>query len=221
MEITELVWNLFLLLLPGVVATIMIRQVTGEKYTIFDFIVYAALLGISTFIIMELLYSVYNIIIVIFCKDKSFVWGLNLTVWDRIFNNSQSFNKIEIIVSYFLSIPLGVFYSLIVSKKLLNKLLKKLNLTNRYGDNDIWSFYLNSEDISWIFVRDKTASLTYYGAVKAYSESGDKREIVLTNVAVYNTADLELLYEVESVYLELEESKFSIESPIKTKSFIA
>jgi len=215
MEITELVWNLFLLLLPGVVATIMIRQVTGEKYTIFDFIVYAALLGISTFIIMELLYSVYNIIIVIFCKDKSFVWGLNLTVWDRIFNNSQSFNKIEIIVSYFLSIPLGVFYSLIVSKKLLNKLLKKLNLTNRYGDNDIWSFYLNSEDISWIFVRDKTASLTYYGAVKAYSESGDKREIVLTNVAVYNTADLELLYEVESVYLELEESKFSIESPIK------
>lgn len=214
MEITELIWNLFLLLLPGIVAVLMLKQIFSSiKYSVFEFCINAALFGITTFIIMELGYSIFNIVVAAFSKEYILVWGLNLTVWDGLFNNSKQFNKIEIIVSYLLSIPLGVLYGYVLSKKLINNFFKWLNLTNRYGDDDVWSFYLNSPDTKWLLVRDKSNNLTYFGKIRAYSDTNEKREILLTDVDVYTSDEWKPLYSSESVYLELDNYKFSIESP--------
>jgi len=217
MEITELVWKLFILLLPGVIATIMINQVSeSKKKTIFEFTVYSALLGLSSVLILEFIYSIINIIIATCkCNFSSLCWGTNLSLWDNLFDNKSSVNKLEIIMLYILSIPLGVFYGYVSTKKILNKLFKKFNLTSRYGDNDVWSFYLNSPEIQWIFLRDNTTKLTYYGKIRAFSDSTKKREILLEDVQVYTSDTSQYLYDVESVFLELNEYSFSIETPKK------
>jgi hypothetical protein len=214
MQITELVWKLFLLLLPGVVATIMLIQITGDKkMSVFNFAINSALFGIASFLIMELSISFFNIIKALLSPGHVIKWGLNLTIWDNLFDNTKEFNKIEMIVSYLLSIPLGIFYGYIISRKLLNRLFKMLKLTNRYGDDDVWSFFLNSPNTQWVLVRDKLTNLTYFGSVRAYSDSSEKREILLNDVQVFTTDAWEHLYDSDSVFLELENNQFSIEIP--------
>ncbi|MDR0893153.1 MAG: hypothetical protein LBN24_11160 [Mediterranea sp.] len=215
MDITELVWKLFILLLPGVIATIMINQVSEhKKSSIFEFTVYSAVLGLSSVLIMEIFYSLWNVLVAIFTWNfHSLRWGTNLSLWDNLFGNRVEINKIEIIISYIFSIPLGVAYGYISSKKILNRLFKKWKLTNRYGDNDVWSFLCNSPEIDWIYLRDKSTQLTYFGKLRAFSDSGKKREILLQEVEVYR--DENRLYDIDSVYLELDEYQFSIETPKK------
>lgn len=214
MQITELIWKLFLLLLPGVVLTIMMKQIfSGLKYSTFEFVINSALFGIATLILMELAYSVFNIFTTLFTEKYTLKWGLNLSIWDNLFDNEKNFNKLEIILSYILSIPLGVFYGYILSKKLLNKLFQKIGLTHRYGDDDVWSFYLNSPDTDWILIRDKKNNLTYFGKIRAYSDTNEKRELLIKDVDVYTTDECEHLYQSDTVYLELDNYNFSIESP--------
>ena len=218
MEITELIWKLFLLLLPGVVATLMIKQIfSGVKYSVFEFSINSALFGIASYIVMELGCSIYNIALSIFSSKIDLAWGLNLSIWDNLFDNSKHYNKIEIIIAYILSIPLGLFYGFIISKKAFNKTFQFLGWTNRYGDNDVWSYYLNSSSINWIIVHDKKSNMSYFGSIRAYSDSNEKREILLNEVDVYASDDWEKpIYQSEFVYLELDNCNFTIESP-KTK----
>jgi hypothetical protein len=200
MQITELVWKLFLLLIPGVVATIMLIQITGDKkMSVFNFVINSALYGIASFLIMEFSISLFNIIKTLFYPGHVIKWGLNLTIWNNLFDNNKEFNKIELVISYILSIPLGIFYGYFISRKLLNRLFKPLKLTNRYGDNDVWSFFLNSPNTQWVLVRDKLTNLTYFGNVRAYSDTSEKREILLNDVQVLqqtngNTYMIPILY---------------------------
>lgn len=215
MEITELVWNLFLILLPGVVATLMMRYFTTHKqYPVFEFIIYAATLGISVFILMEIFVSFYWIIYSIF-SDVKLKWGLNLTIWNKLFNgiNSVKVDLLEIYLSYLLSIPIGFLYGFIISKKYLIRLFQKIKLTERYGDDDVWSFYFNSTLAEWIYVHNIAQKQTYYGRVRAYSDSTEKRELLLEDVIVYASDSWEQLYESNAIYLELNNYEFKIESP--------
>jgi hypothetical protein len=214
MQITELVWKLFLMLLPGVVSTLMLRQISSSrKDGIFEFIIQSALFGIATFLLMEFGYSLFNIIKAVLLKNHKLEFGLNLSIWENIFDNSSKYNKVEILISYILSIPLGVFYGFLLNKKLINKLFQKLRITKRYGDNDVWSFFLNSPTTQWILVRDKSTNLTYFGKIRAYSDSAEKREILLNDVKVYTSNTWQHLYDSETVFLELDNYNFSIEIP--------
>jgi hypothetical protein len=214
MQITELVWNLFLILLPGVVSTLMLRYITTSKqYSIFEFVVYSAVLGIGVFVIMELFYSAFMILSSLYHKQSFPSWGLNLSIWDNFFSGKKGFNKMEIFMSYMLAIPMGILWGLLITKRFLLNLFKKLKLTNRFGDDDIWSLYLNSPDTTWIYVRHKSNNITYYGLIKGYSESAEKREILLQEVIAYNSDTWDELYQSDFVYLELKEFDYLLESP--------
>lgn len=212
MSISELVWKLFLLLLPGVIAVLMQEQINVVKHTNFKFIINAALYGVATFIIMEIFYSIFIIVMALFYKYK-LCWGLNLSIWDGILNGSNQYNKIELFLSYIFSIPIGFFFGFLSLRNYPLKFFKWLGLTNRYGDDDVWSFYLNSPDVNWVLVRDKKDNLTYFGKIRAYSDTGIKREILLSEVEVFTSDDWIPLYESESIYLEMDKFNFSIESP--------
>ena len=217
MQITELVWKLFLLFLPGVVATLMLNQLSANKITKpFEFFIYSAVLGIATIIIMEMFYSLYIVISSLFLGNlKNLCWGTNLEIWNNIFDGDSRFNKVEIILSYILSIPLGLLYGYLGSKNLINKLFQRLKLSNRYGDNDIWCYFFSAVDVDWVFLRDKTSNLTYYGKLRAGSDTEKRREIVLEEVSVYTSDTSKHLYDIQTIYLELDNYSFSIESPKK------
>lgn len=214
MQITELVWKLFLLLLPGVVSAIMIRYITTNKqYSIFNFIIYSAVLGIGTLIIMEMFCSIYWAIYSFFSSPVNSEFGLNLEIWDNLFNNEKFINKNEVFISYLLAIPLGFFWGVLITKKKLIKLFQKWNLTKRYGDSDVWSFYLNSPDTEWIYLHSRNENKTYFGKIRAYSDSSENREILLEDVIVYTSDTWEEEYQSNAVYLELNNRDFSIETP--------
>ena len=214
MNITDLVWNLFLILLPGVVSTLMLRYITtSKKYSIFEFAIYSAALGMGTLVIMELFYSLYSIIIAIFSSKYQVVWGLNLSIWDNLTNGQKNLNKLELFISYLLAIPMGFVWGFLITKKTVIKIFQKWKLTDRYGDDDVWSFYLNSPNTDWVLVRDKKENLTYFGKVSVYSDSTEIREILLEDVIVYSTDTWEEQYQSNAVYLELNNFDFTIESP--------
>ncbi|NVO10848.1 MAG: hypothetical protein HXX16_12850 [Bacteroidales bacterium] len=214
MQITELVWNLFLLLLPGVISTLMVRYITTHKqYTIFEFVIYSAVLGIGTFIIMELFCSLGCIILGIFCKSVTIKFGLNLSIWDNLFNGQKTLNKGEIFFSYLLSIPIGFFWGFLLSKKIIIRIFQKWKLTSRYGDDDVWSFFLNSPNTEWIYLHHKKTNLTYFGKIRSYSDSTEKREILIEDVIVYESDTWTEKYQSNAVYLELNNFEFTIELP--------
>jgi hypothetical protein len=215
MQITELVWKLFLLLLPGVLATLMLRYIsTNKQFRPFEFAVYSAVLAIGLLITMELFYSLWNILSFPFRHEYKLVWSLNLNLWDSIFNTGKQIPKIEIFLYYLLSFPFGFIIGLIISKKILIRILQKTGLTKRYGDNDVWSYYLNLQETDWVTIRDQNSNLAYFGQVKVFSDSEETREIVLQSVDVYESDSWTKLYSTEAVYLELEKYHYSIESPI-------
>ena len=51
----------------------------------------------------------------------------------------------EIGASTFLSVLVGYFASFIVNYKILNKIGQKLKITTKYGDENLYSFYLNAK----------------------------------------------------------------------------
>ena len=213
MEINYFVLNLFLILLPGVISTIMVRYVTtNQKYTIFEFVIYSAVLGIGTFIGMEFLLTIWNIILSIF-GINSFHLDLNLTIWDNLFTEHSKLNKHEVFISYIMSIPFGLLCAYLITHNKIIKLLQKFKLTTRFGDNDVWNFYLNSPNTEWIYLHNKRSNLTYFGKIRAFSDSGEKREILIEDVVVYLTSTWEKLYLSDAVYLELNNYDFTIETP--------
>lgn len=208
MELTELFWNLFIILFPGVIATYFYRFISTErKFPPFEFLITSATFGIFILIIMELLYSTYSIGISIINFQKP-ICGLNLSIWDALFNGEHVIDKKEVFASYLLAIPLSLFISWIIKRKCWVKLLKKLKISNRC-DGDVWSGFL--ENAGWVIVRNHNTGLAYLGWVVIFSDSGVKREIILNDVTVYRNDTFKELYKKEKVYLELKEMDFSIE----------
>jgi len=192
----------------------MVRYITThQKYTIFEFDIYSAVLGIGTFIIMELFCSLYWFILGIFSKSISTEFGLNLKIWDNLLNGQSTLNKNEIFISYLLAIPIGFFWGFIISKKIIIRIFQKLKLTKRYGDDDVWSFYLNSPSTEWIYLHHKKSNLTYFGRIRAYSDSTEKREILIEDVIVYESDTWTEKYQSNAVFLELNNFDFTIETP--------
>lgn len=216
MEVSELVWRLFVILMPGVLTTLFIRYITRNKsFSPFYFVIYSSVLGIGVFIFLELLFSATNILMAIFSDSYTVEWGLNLKIWDSLSNGGKEIARKELFYSYLTSLPFGLIIGYSVQHKYLNRFLKWTKLTTRFGDGDVYSHFLNMKEVDYVIVRDYRYNLAYFGLLRAYSEPGETREILLENVDVYTSDKWEELYSSEAVFLEFEEGKFSIEKPKK------
>jgi hypothetical protein len=81
---------------------------------------------------------------------------------------------------------LGVCTSINLNRQLLLKLCRWLKLTERFGDEDVWTLLLNSTDSdNWVTIRHKERNLVYQGYVSGFSSGGETRELLIINVRVY------------------------------------
>lgn len=95
----------------------------------------------------------------------------------------------EICVAVFVSVLVAFFASWTINFKLFNKIAQKLKVSTKYGDENLYSYYLNAEEIDWIYVRDPKNGFTYQGRVVSHSENDKVQEIVLSEVSVYSYSD--------------------------------
>ena len=120
---------------------------------------------------------------------------------------------LEVALATTLAPLIALFASWIVNHKIINKIAGEYGISQKYGDENLFSYFLNIQDLSWIYVLDKEKELTYMGEVVSFSECDSIQEIVLKNVSVFTYEDSKFLYKLSLVYLSKAVGSFVIEVP--------
>lgn len=136
----------------------------------------------------------------------------NLNVWSIIEDSNAKPDLLEIFQSTLFAFPVSFITSFLINHKIFNKFAKLLKVSNKYGDENLFSYYLNAREIDWIYVRDPDNNLTYQGRIVSNSENDHIQELVLSEVTVYRYVDSAFLYSVPTVYLTKAMGQFIIEA---------
>lgn len=204
MEISELTFKLIMLFIPGAVASIIVEQLTIHKeWNAFRFITNSVVLGILSYLLLQIIY-----LIPIFNETSA-----SLDFWHST-NNVKSIPFLEILFSSLIGIVLGFIITLGIQKKWLFKIASFLKVSYKYGDECLFYYFLDTKDLSEIYVRDFEQKLTYHGFIQTFSESELERELVLKDVDVYTLNKSKLLYHTEIVFISKPKSSaWQIEMP--------
>lgn len=201
MTLSEFTLRLILIFLPGLIAFIIIEQLTVHReIKPYRFVINSLLLGFLCY----LLY--FPISLIPFLK-------LDFTFTKILFDNNVILNFKEIFVSTILSIPLGFIMSFLINKKILHKIAKKLKVSKKFGDFDVWGYIMNSQTPEWVVVRDIENDLMYEGWIQAFSDSEGKNELFLRDVKVFSNKTAKELYEIPGIYLPQKRETLTIEFP--------
>ncbi|PIF33530.1 hypothetical protein CLU81_4146 [Flavobacterium sp. 9] len=200
---SELTVKLIILLLPGAIATLIFgKLILHKQWDSFKFVLYSILFGAFSFIILQLFLNILNIFSDSFIEE--------LSIWNQL-TDSQKIPYNEIGFSSVVAVILAFLISRIENKKIISKIAKKLGISNKYGDENLFSRFLNSSNTDYVYVRDIKNNLTYHGWVKSFSESETFSEIRLAEVVVYTYINCEEIYSIPEVYLSFNKHDIIIE----------
>ena len=206
----QLVVVLVVILFPGIIAAIISDKLTTHsKWDSFKFGLYAFTLGVLTYATLQM--GVYAIDMAKALSINPVEWR-SLAIWNSALNGGNGIKAWEICVAALLSIPVAFVASWAINYKIFNKIAQKLKVTAKYGDENLYSYYLNAEEIDWVYIRDPLNNFTYQGRIVSHSENEKVQEVVLSEVSVYTYEDSEFLYSVPTIYLSREMGQFIIES---------
>ncbi len=201
MSFSDFTLRIILIFLPGLIAYIIVEQLTEHKEVKpYRFFINSFMLGFFCY----LLY--YPISLAPFLKLKfSFIKSL--------LDSKSPLNIEEILFATLLSIPLGFLFSTFLNKKILHRIAKKLKVSKKFGDLDVWSYIMNSQAPEWVIIRDLENDLMYEGWVQAFSDSTEKDELFLRDVKVFTNKFAQELYGVPGLYLPKKRENLIIEFP--------
>src|SRR5690606_33195700 len=161
------------------------------------------LFGIISYLFLQLIINGFNL----FC----FVDLHDLTIWNNL-NNATLIPYQEVGFASIVSILIALIASMIENRKVINRVAGFFGISAKYGDENLYSMFLNSKNVQFIYLRDIKNQLTYHGWVKSFSENDIVSEIRLADVAIYNYSDSKFLYEVSEIYLSLNRHEIIIET---------
>ena len=195
MEISEFAFKLLILFFPGIICAYLIDQLTIHKpRDPFFFLLQAFTLGL-------ICYFSYWIIV----QSITHFWpnsiNPDLTFLRTLTDSKQSFSFLEIIFVSLISVVLACIVSISSRHKVLNRTARRLGITKKFGELDVWGYMLNMEDVVWVTVRDTKNDLIYDGWVQSFSDDSKDAELLLRDVSVYKNSNAERLYQVGAVYL--------------------
>ncbi len=205
MQIDQFIFKLLILSIPGSISYLLYIKIAIfriENKIKFGF-------SEIMFILLSSLFS--NLIYDIFIKIINFIFKLNITPVLEKLLNADNYSAIELIILIIIGILLGIIFVILETKKVLYKIAKKLHLSNHYGDDDVWTFVCNSPDVEWIFVRDHKYDLVYFGRLEQYSDPGENRELLLSDVSVYTNKDSKFCYNIPKIYISRLPEELTIE----------
>ncbi|MGB3343653.1 MAG: hypothetical protein WBA61_07060 [Aequorivita sp.] len=201
---SELTIKLIIILIPGAIATLIFgKLILHKEWSSFRFVLYSILFGIISYLFLQLIINGFNL----FC----FVDLHDLTIWNNL-NNATLIPYQEVGFASIVSILIALIASMIENRKVINRVAGFFGISAKYGDENLYSMFLNSKNVQFIYLRDIKNQLTYHGWVKSFSENDIVSEIRLADVAIYNYSDSKFLYEVSEIYLSLNRHEIIIET---------
>jgi hypothetical protein len=207
-----------IILLPGLVASVICDKITvhSPRWDAFKYSIYSFLFGVLSYCLLQCIEYAYQQILGLLSKTHEIQSSI-LGVWSIIQNEKALIVLSEVGWATLLSPVVALIASSLVNYKVINKIAQRLRVSQKYGDENLFSFFLNAKETDWIYIRDKEASLTYFGRVVSFSECDSIQEVVLSEVSVHEYETSEFLYSVPLIYLSKRLGSFVIEIPAPAK----
>ena len=217
---TELAVTIFLIIVPGIIALLIVSNLVIHKpFSNFFFSLYSIVLGMFSYMALQLSIWIFNFSKNLICTSCSNYYLLK--TWQALEKKAIiACDLKEIIYASLFCIPIAFITSLIINKKWLHKLATKWKISNKYGDENLYYYYLNASEVDWVYIRDKENEFIYQGRVAIYSENEKIHEIVLAEVSVFNFYEPEdIIFTAPTMYISRPLGKIQIEQ-IPTDKFI-
>ncbi|WP_019567800.1 hypothetical protein [Thioalkalivibrio sp. ALMg13-2] len=209
----ELAIAVVVILFPGLIAAVICDKITvhSPRWGSFKYSVYSFVLGVSSYVALQGIVYIWNWFSGLFVPTVSFV-SKTLDVWTIVTTQTVSIDPSEVFWATILSPVIAVLAAFTVNHKIIHKAAQRLRVSGKYGDENLFSFFLNAQDINWVYVRDIPSKLTYQGRVVSFSEADDMQELVLSEVTVFAYETSDEYYSVPLLYLSKERGSFIIEA---------
>lgn len=201
------------ILFPGLIASVICDKLVVHtiKWDAFKYGIYSFIFGVFCYLLLQAIYLVFQ-----FSPSCSSPINVSkqtiLSVWTIVNPAEINISLTEVFFATLLAPIVAVLSALIVNYKVINKIASKLHISRKYGDENLYSFFLNSENVNWVYVRDVKNKLTYEGKVASFSETDSMQELVLSDVTVYVYETSVKLYSIPVIYLIKPMGEFIIET---------
>lgn len=191
---------LVILLIPGIISAVIFEKITQhEKWTWYYFATYTVLFGWFSYAPLYLIYYCTGINFKIVKTPLKALGTLDTSVY------------LEVLLACIPALILAFLAAYCANKKYLNRLAQRTGCSNKYGDENLFSYSLNNAEIDWVYVRCAAKGLIYRGLIRRYSDENALQEMLLADADVYNYADSAHLYSVDGLYLCGKAGDFTIE----------
>lgn len=198
MELSVLTLRVVLLFFPGVLCALVVHSLTIQRErTTPQFLTSAFVYGVSTYLLLASIREVYA------AGAKAGGWKTppRVTFFDVLTNERARIAWGEITLSAVVALLLAVLVAAAVNHNVMHRLAERLRVSRRFGQADVWGYFLDSPQTNWIIVRDTQADLLYEGWVDAFSDTGADPQLLLSDVAVYQASTGTKLHDRKRVYL--------------------
>jgi len=200
------------ILFPGLIATIICDKIAvhSARWRSFKYSVYSFIFGVMCYAALQLICWIgQNAMNLVVGTSQE---PIRLHVWSLVVSQQTDIHLWEVFWASLMAPVIAAIATVINSRKLLTRIAQRLRISQKFGDENLFSYYLTSNEIQWVYIRDPSVNQTYEGRVWAYSETDNIQEIVLSEATVYEYESSKKLYSLPTVYLARPTGTFAIEA---------
>jgi len=202
--------TIFVILFPGILSALILENYLNHspKWTAFKFVIHAFVLGVVSYVMLQIIVWILGL----FPQKISLLPELTgtLDVWSFASERSGSIDIAEVFGAIFFAPIIGAIVTRLANKRYWFG-LKRITNSSKYGNENLFSYFLAAKNLGYVYVRDYENDVMYEGVVASFSENDKIQELVLNDVRVFRSHDGLLLEELPSLYISKETGKFIIE----------
>ena len=216
LELTQFTIRVFLLFLPGVICSFVVDGLTVHKpREVVFFIFRSFVFGFASYVLYWVLLHTGHFVWRNLAYDFPTLFrgpdDVQVQFFNALVDEKTSVSLPEIFVVCEVAILLGIAITVESTYKLGNRMFRRLGVTKRFGELDVWGFSFNLPDNQWVTVRDLKFDLVYDGFIYSFSDDGVDAELLLLSVQVYRNSTGQLLYEVPQLYVSRDRRDITLE----------
>ncbi|MDR2098307.1 MAG: DUF6338 family protein [Spirochaetaceae bacterium] len=206
MTINAFIFKLLIVLIPGFVCFSIFRKIAvyrrdSKKDFGFREIIIIIVYSLIICMFYDLILTLVN-----YLAETKYPFTLSKLV------DVEMYTATELALLCLIAIISGYLLSIMETRKFINKIAMSLKITNYYGDTDVWTSFCANKSADWIYVRDHKFGLIYYGLLEQYSDPGEERELIITDVMVFSK-DGEFCYNCPRMYVCRQANDITLEIP--------